>query len=117
MGLFSRSRTPTVTALEALDLLKTDGVLIDVREMDEWVAGHAPDATHIPLSQLGEAAGGLDKQKPLIVICRSGRRSDHAVGALVNAGYNAFNLAGGMQAWQQVGGVVVRDDGTTGTVI
>ena len=117
MGLFSHSHAPTVTAEAALDMLASDAVLVDVREMDEWTAGHAPMATHIPLSELGSAAAGLSRTTPMIVICRSGRRSDHAVTALSQAGYNALNLIGGMQAWQQAGGAVVRDDGTHGTVI
>lgn len=117
MGIFSHGHTPTVTAAAAIDLLRNEGVLIDVREMDEWLAGHAPTARHIPLSQLGALAGELDKTAPMVVICRSGRRSDHAVNELCKAGYNALNLAGGMQAWQQAGGDVVRDDGTHGMVI
>ncbi len=80
MGIFSHSHTPAVTAPAAFELLETGGVLIDVREMDEWLAGHAPGATHIPLSQLGAVDGGFDTSTPMVVICRSGRRSDHAVG-------------------------------------
>ncbi len=117
MGVFSHSHTPAVTAPAAFELLEADGVLIDVREMDEWQAGHAPSATHVPLSQLGAVAGGFDRSTPMVVICRSGRRSDHAVSELCKAGYQALNLAGGMQAWQQAGGAVVRDDGTPGMVI
>lgn len=117
MYLSADSSVPAVTAVEALDMLEGDATLIDIREMDEWRAGHAPTATHIPMSQLGAAAEGLSRTSPLIFICRSGRRSDHAVGVLAQAGFNAINLTGGMQAWQQAGGAVVRDDGSTGLVI
>jgi rhodanese-related sulfurtransferase len=117
MSLFHHTHTPSVSAEAALGMLDGDAQLIDIREIDEWRAGHAPMATHIPMGELGAAADGLSKTGPLIFICRSGRRSDHAVGALVKAGYNAINLTGGMQAWQQAGGTVVRDDGSTGSVI
>jgi rhodanese-related sulfurtransferase len=117
MSLFSQSPVPVVSAADAIDMLTTGATLIDIREADEWKAGHAPMAAHIPMGELGTAAEALSRTSPLIFICRSGRRSDHAVGALVKAGYNAINLAGGMQAWQQAGGPVVRDDGLTGMVI
>lgn len=115
MGLFTHA--PAVTATEAMAMLADGAELIDVREMDEWRAGRAPQATHIPLSDLGGAADQLSRTVPLIVICRSGRRSDHAVSALSKAGFQALNLTGGMQAWQQAGGFVVTDDGTPGSVI
>ena len=117
MMSFGPEHAPQVSALDALSLLTGEAVLIDVREMDEWQAGHAPMATHVPMSQLGAAAAQLSEHPRLIVICRSGRRSDQVVGALVKAGYDAINLDGGMHAWQQAGGAVVRDDGTPGTVI
>jgi len=100
-----------------MPMIEGGALLIDIREPDEWLAGHAPMAMHIPMGDLGARFGSLDPAAPVILICRSGRRSDHAVGALVRAGYNAINLAGGMQAWQQAGGAVVRDDGSTGSVI
>jgi rhodanese-related sulfurtransferase len=111
------AHAPQITASAALDLLAGDAVLIDVREMDEWQAGHAPMATHVPMSQLGAAAAQLHGLPRLIIVCRSGRRSDQVVGALVTAGFDAMNLDGGMQAWQQAGGDIVRDDGTPGVVM
>jgi rhodanese-related sulfurtransferase len=117
VSLFSHGHTPAVDPAGAFDLLAAGAALVDVREMDEWQAGHAPQAIHIPLSQLGTAAGSPERATPLVVICRSGRRSDHAVSQLCSAGFQAFNLAGGMHAWQQAGGAVVREDGTPGTVI
>lgn len=108
---------PAVTADEALRMIGQDAVLIDVREQVEWDAGHAPQATHAPMSQLGQIAASLPIDETMIVICRSGRRSDDVTNALNNAGFRALNLAGGMQAWQLAGGAVVRDDGSPGTVI
>ena len=117
MSLFSHPHAPAVSADKAMEMLKEGAILVDIREMDEWSAGHAPTAIHIPMGELGTKATELSATSQILFICRSGRRSDHAVGALVKAGYDAINLTGGMQAWQQAGGAVVRDDGSTGTVI
>jgi rhodanese-related sulfurtransferase len=117
VATFTHSHVPEVSADAAMTLIADGATLIDIREPNEWLAGHAPMATHIPLGELGVAAQGLSTTDALIFICRSGRRSDQAVGALVRAGFNAINLSGGMHAWQLAGGAVVRDDGSTGMVI
>lgn len=78
-------------------------VLLDVREDDEWQLGHAPGAVHIPLSDIPARYGELDPDADLYVICRQGGRSMEAVKYLVNIGYEAVNVAGGMVAWQQFG--------------
>ncbi len=77
---------------------------LDVREADEWAAGHAPTALHIPMSQLTERIGELPAdQDPLYVICRSGGRSARVVAYLAGQGYPAVNVDGGMQAWARAG--------------
>lgn len=107
-------RIPETTPAEAQ--ARTEGqVLLDVREVDEWAAGHAPDAIHLPLSQLHPDR--LPPAKRLLVICRSGNRSGRAVAALVGAGYDALNVAGGMNAWIAAGLPVLRDDGRPGRVV
>lgn len=78
-------------------------VLLDVREDDEWQLGHAPGAVHIPLSDVPARYGELDPDADLYVICRQGGRSLEAVKYLVNLGYEAVNVVGGMVAWQQRG--------------
>lgn len=117
MNLFTHTHVPEVSATRAMEMIQEGATLVDIRESDEWRAGHAPMAIHIPMGELGTRSAELNAAEPTLFICRSGRRSDHAVGALVKAGYHAINLTGGMQAWQQAGGAVVRDDGTAGTVI
>ncbi|MEU3020029.1 MULTISPECIES: rhodanese-like domain-containing protein [unclassified Nocardiopsis] len=77
-----------------------DAYLLDVREDDEWRAGHAPGAVHIPLRTLGERAGEVPKDQRVYVICRSGGRSAQATTALNQAGWDAVNVSGGMGAWQ-----------------
>jgi rhodanese-related sulfurtransferase len=90
-------------------------VLLDVREDDEWEAGHAPGAVHLALSRLHPDR--LPAADTYLVICRSGNRSGRVAAALANAGLDARNVAGGMNAWAADGLPVVRSDGRPGTVI
>ena len=90
-------------------------VLLDVREDDEWSAGHAPGAVHIRLGELDSAR--LDAARPVVAVCRSGNRSRMAAIKLADAGFAVYNLAGGMKAWHGTGRPVVRDDGSAGRVI
>jgi rhodanese-related sulfurtransferase len=85
--------------------------LLDVREDDEWKAGHAPGARHIPLGQLGARASEVPQDELVYVICRSGMRSAHAAQALAGAGWRAVNVAGGMQDWAAAGRPMVADSG------
>lgn len=85
--------------------------LLDVREDDEWAAGHAPGARHIPLGDLGARAGEVPQDELIYVICRSGHRSGRAAQALAGAGWRAVNVAGGMQDWAAAGRPMVSDSG------
>jgi rhodanese-related sulfurtransferase len=85
--------------------------LLDVREDDEWAAGHAPGATHIPLGQLGAHTDELPADQQIYVICRSGVRSARAAQALNGAGWQAVNVAGGMQDWAAAGRQMTTDSG------
>lgn len=88
-----------------------DTLLLDVREMAEWNEGHLPNATLLPLGELtARAASALpDPRRPIVVYCRSGRRSQLAIEQLRNMGYsNLKNLKGGIIAWQEAGFVAVR---------
>src|ERR1035441_7876561 len=88
-----------------------DAWLLDVREDDEWAAGHAPRARHIPLGQLGARAAEIPQGRDIYVICRSGGRSGRAAQALAGAGWRAINVAGGMQDWAVAGRPMVTDSG------
>lgn len=92
-----------------------EALLLDVREADEWAAGHSPTAIHLPLGQLDPAAV-VPGDKPVITICRSGGRSAKAAAALGAAGHRVSNLVGGMHAWAAAGLPVLTDDGSPGTV-
>lgn len=97
-----------VTAEEAIDLAGEGVALLDVREQWEWDAGHAPQASHLPMSSLGDHLDELPADERLLIICHSGSRSLTVATALADAGYRAINVLGGMTAWEQSGGVVVR---------
>ena len=98
-------------------MVATEAVLVDVREQHEWDAGHAPQAQHMRLATVTEGMGVLPHDVPVLVICRSGRRSQSAVAAMRAVGIDAYNVDGGMQAWQFSGGDVVAAEGSSGTVI
>ena len=85
--------------------------LLDVREDDEWLAGHAPQATHIPLGELGSRAAEVPRDETIYVICRSGARSARAAFALLQAGWNPVNVAGGMQEWAAAGRPMTSESG------
>jgi len=104
-----------VTPEGALGLQAAGGVLLDVREDDEWAAGHAPGAVHVPLAQVGDATSRFDGQQ-VLAVCRSGGRSGKAAEVLAGAGIDVRNVAGGMTAWAESGLPVVRDDGSPGAV-
>ncbi|MDX8140505.1 MULTISPECIES: rhodanese-like domain-containing protein [Lentzea] len=93
-------------------------VLLDVREDDEYAAGHAPGAVHMPLSQLRDGAElPVDlRQRSVLAICRSGARSGVASRILAERGHTVFNVVGGMQVWQQAGLPVVDERGGNGMV-
>lgn len=86
--------------------------LLDVREDDEWDAGHVPGALHIPLGELGARYTEIERDRPLFVICRSGNRSGHAAHALAGAGWDARNVSDGMMGWQAAGLPMTSESGT-----
>jgi rhodanese-related sulfurtransferase len=106
---------PAVTAGDVDEL--DDPFLLDVREPDEFAAGHAPGAVLRPLGEVPAAVSELPDGRIVLVICRSGARSARATQFLRHQGVDAVNLDGGMQAWAAFGFDVVRDDGSFGAVI
>lgn len=92
-----------VATLDPAAPVPPGSVLLDVREHDEWEAGHAPSAVHIPLGELVERAGELASDTPLLVVCHSGARSARATAWLNQSGYTAANVDGGMVEWARAG--------------
>lgn len=77
--------------------------LIDVRDTDEWRAGRIPGARWIPMDELPDRLGELDSDKPVVTVCRSGKRSGEMADLLASRGYRVDNLDGGMHAWAEAG--------------
>jgi rhodanese-related sulfurtransferase len=95
------------TANDVLDEVQ----VLDVREPHEWAAGHIEGALHIPMRQLESRVGELATDRRIVAVCRSGARSGRVAAALRAAGYDAANLEGGMQAWEEAGLPFVAEDG------
>ena len=74
--------------------------MIDVRETDEVAQGKIPGAINMPLGLIEFRMHELDKNKPYIMVCRSGGRSGQATGFLESHGYDVTNMSGGMLAWE-----------------
>jgi rhodanese-related sulfurtransferase len=106
---------PEVRVTEVGELLAGGACLLDVREGYEWDAGHAAAATHLPMGEL--ALDRLPEGRPLLVVCHVGARSAMATQALLRAGVEAVNVAGGMDAWTRAGLPVVTDSGAPGRVV
>lgn len=97
--------------------IPADAFLLDVREPDEWAAGHIDSAVHVPIGEVAERISELPSDQPIAVFCRGGGRSSRATGFLVQNGINAHNVAGGMRAWEAAGHPMVSENGEPPTVI
>lgn len=99
-----------VNAADAKTRIDSDKSLfiLDVRQPDEFRAGHIAGSKLIPLNELSSRMNELPKDKPILCVCRSGSRSGAATGQLTRAGYDAVNLRGGMTSWQMSGYPVRR---------
>jgi rhodanese-related sulfurtransferase len=95
----------SVSDLRGIFDRREDLQILDVREPYEWEAGRIEGAIHIPLAQVmaGGDRGVLDPSRPVVVVCRTGNRSELAATMLQARGYDASNLEGGMEAWAREG--------------
>jgi rhodanese-related sulfurtransferase len=103
-SLFGSSAT-NLTAPDAKARIddKQPLLILDVRQPDEFRAGHIAGAKLIPLNELRSRMSELPKETEILCVCRSGSRSGAAVGQLNSTGFNAVNLRGGMTGWQMAG--------------
>ena len=92
-----------LTVAEVADELPDGVLLLDVREDDEWAAGHAPNALHIPMGELPAGSANCPQDDKLFVICRCGGRSARVTAYLNANGWDAMNVDGGMRAWADTG--------------
>jgi len=96
-------QVPSTTVAELPATLPDNVVLLDVREDDEWAAGHAPDAVHIPMGEVPARLDELPAEGELLVTCKAGGRSARVVAFLQQAGRASVNLDGGMASWAAAG--------------
>jgi rhodanese-related sulfurtransferase len=91
--------------------------IVDVREPFEWEAGRIEDSQHIPLNRLmGGPTPDIDAACPIVCVCRSGNRSELASVMLRARGFDAYNMQGGLEAWDQSGLPLATPDGRPGRV-
>ncbi len=91
-----------------------DTVVLDVREDDEWSAGHIDGARHVPMYQVPQHVNyteDLARDVPIVVVCKMGGRSAQVTAWLNQQGWQASNLDGGMLAWATAGRPMVSEDG------
>lgn len=101
---------PTIDATDVPD----DAVLLDVREDEEWSAGHIDGARHVPMYQVPQQVSYDEEfptDVPIVVVCKMGGRSAQVTAWLNHNGYRAANLDGGMLAWATAGRPMVSEDG------
>ena len=103
--LFDRMRgLKAVGPGDALGLMNhQEALVLDVREDGEYTSGHILGSRHIPLSKLSGELARIkhDKQKPVVMVCASGSRSNRACSMLTKDGYSdVYNLRGGIMAWK-----------------
>lgn len=94
---------PTASATEAKERFDAGEMLIDVREDHEWAQAHIPGAKHIPVSRFMDHVKEIPKDAPVLIHCAVGGRSAQVAGWLVQNGYDAWNVAGGIQSWAASG--------------
>jgi len=98
------SGVKSMSAADYMSFREQEHVLLDVRSAGEWESGHASQAIHIALGEIGSRMSELPKDKDLVVVCASGNRSAMAATKLAKAGFEpVYNFSGGMGAWQSAG--------------
>ena len=104
---------PEIAVDELAGFLAAGAVVIDVREPDEYAAGHIPGAWPLPLGEVAARHGEVPTDQPVYLVCRSGARSLRAAEYLRGVGVDAVNVAGGTLAWVDAGRAVVAGPDAT----
>ncbi len=93
-----------ISIQQAAERRTAGAFMLDVREPDEWQQIHIPGATLIPLGELPQRLGELPKDQEIVVVCRSGNRSQAGAEILAKAGFSGVtSMAGGMNQWSAAG--------------
>ncbi len=99
-------------------MIPDGALLLDVREDDEWVAGHPPEAVHIPMSALLDRLDEVPRDRTVVVVCRVGSRSAQVAAYLRQQGWpDVHNLDGGLVAWVRAGRELVSETAAPPTVL
>ncbi len=85
--------------------------VIDVREASEWEHGRVPGARHMEIDQVSLNANAIDRSRPVVFQCRGGSRSEMVAAAFRESGWDAYNMDGGLRAWQESGLPLEPDGG------
>ena len=107
----------TIDVKQAHEAQQSGTLIYDVREQDEFEAGHAQDAISIPLSELGARFQEIPSGSPVLLICKSGGRSGQACEALEQAGYDVTNIVGGSLDWYGENLPFVSENGAEPSVL
>ncbi len=116
-GPVAEPHTDVIDAMQLRQLIDEDSRLrvLDVRTGGEFDSGHIPGSYNVPLATLAEHARDLgDLDHPVVLVCKSGARSDQAHSKLLGAGKQRLHvLDGGLDAWLAIGGDVTRGESNT----
>jgi len=93
----------SVSVDEAYQMYQDGTFVLDVRTPEEWNEFHAPNTTLIPLDELASRLNELPKDQPIVVVCRSGNRSQSGRDILLQAGFDATSMTGGLNEWRSKG--------------
>jgi rhodanese-related sulfurtransferase len=107
----SDDETREISREGAQKLVEEGAQLLDVRAEHEWEAGRIAGATHLPLAELAERTGEIDRERPVVLYCRGGNRSTMAADALAEAGFDAAKLSEGIVGWSEAGLPLEPDGG------
>jgi rhodanese-related sulfurtransferase len=100
----STSQPKEISVSEAYEKYKQGAFFIDVRTQEEWNEFHAPNTSLVPLDQLPARLNEIPKDREIVVVCRSGNRSQQGRDILLNAGFtNVTSMQGGLNDWRASG--------------
>jgi rhodanese-related sulfurtransferase len=104
--------TREIEPQRAAELIEQGAVVVDVRDPDEYEAGHIAGARHVTFDRLTPEEAGLEKGQQVLFYCRSGDRSATAAAAFAGSGWDAYSVAGGLEAWADSDLPLEPEDGT-----
>jgi len=111
------NNTPSVESEDLEDLLQKGYKLIDVREHDEWDAGHHIRASHLPMGEVVEQIDNFNNKEKYIFVCRSGARSERVTNFMISKNIESYNLTGGMKQLKNFTDEIYNLEGNSGQII